>query len=299
MPSLAPLSADQLKVFLAVVEQGSFSAAARQLRRAQSAVSYAISSLEDQLQLQLFDRSGQRPVLTGAGAALLGDARRVAEDIDRLQAHALGLTRGVEAEVAIVVDAYYPIADLVGVLRAFGEVHPQVGLRLHVEPFGPALSLLLDGTCVLGIVADVPAIPADFERHPVGKHVEILPVAAPGHPLATEAAPLGRDLLREHVQLVLTDKSGFTRGRDYRVLSSRTWRLADLGAKHAMLLAGLGWGYMPAHLVAGDLAAGRLVELTLAAGLDGARVSLPMIVLHRRSVVLGTAGRWLLEGIAA
>lgn len=299
MPSFAPLSADQLRVFLAVVEQGSFSVAARQLRRAQSAVSYAISSLEDQLQLQLFDRSGQRPVLTGAGAALLGDARRVAEDIDRLQAHALGLTRGTEAEIAIVVDAYYPIAELIGVLHAFSEAHPLVGLRLHVEPFGPALSMLLDGTCVLGIVADVPAIPADVERHPVGKTVEIVPVTAPTHPLAAEPAPLGRDLLREHVQLVLTDKSGFTRGRDYRVLSVRTWRLADLGAKHAMLLAGLGWGYMPTHSVAADLAAGRLVELTLAAGLDGARASLPMVILHRRSIVLGPASRWLLERIAA
>jgi DNA-binding transcriptional LysR family regulator len=174
-----------------------------------------------------------------------------------------------------------------------------VGLRLHVEPFGPALSLLIEGTCALGIVADVPAIPADFERHPVGRGVEILPVAAAGHPLASEPGPLGRDLLREHVQLVLTDKSGLTRGRDYRVMSARTWRLADLGAKHAMLLAGLGWGYMPTHLVTGDIAEGRLVELTLAAGLDGARANLPMIILHRRSTVLGPAGRWLMARIAA
>ena len=49
-----------------------------------------------------------------------------------------------------------------------------------------------------------------------------------------------------------------TAGRDHGVLSARTWRLADLGAKQSMLLAGLGWGNMPSHLVADDVASGRL-----------------------------------------
>jgi DNA-binding transcriptional LysR family regulator len=76
------LTLDQLQVFLAVAESGSFSAAARMLGRAQSAVTYAVQRLEQQVGTQLFDRSGYRPTLSAAGQALLPRARRIAEDID-------------------------------------------------------------------------------------------------------------------------------------------------------------------------------------------------------------------------
>ena len=54
-----------------------------------------------------------------------------------------------------------------------------------------------------------------------------------------------------------------TEGRTFGVLGGRIWRLADLGAKHAFLVAGLGWGHMPLPIVAADLAAGRLVRIKL------------------------------------
>ena len=68
-------------------------------------------------------------------------------------------------------------------------------------------------------------------------------------------------LARDHVQLVLTDRSSLTEGRDFGVVSVKTWRLADLGAKHALLLAGMGWGNMPKPMVNDDMKRGRLVEL--------------------------------------
>ena len=87
-------------------------------------------------------------------------------------------------------------------------------------------------------------------------------MAAPTHPLAS-GAETGTGAARRHVQLVLTDRSTLTEGQDFRVFADQTWRLGDLGAKHALLLAGIGWGNMPAAMVRADLQSGRLVRLDL------------------------------------
>ena len=105
---------DQLRVFLTVVETGSFAAAARRLGRATSVVSYAIANLEAQLGLPLFERDAtRRPVLTVAGRAVLGEARTVAHGIAGLRAKARGLLGGLEAEVNLAVDVLLPTARVV------------------------------------------------------------------------------------------------------------------------------------------------------------------------------------------
>ena len=96
---------------------------------------------------------------------------------------------------------------------------------------------------------------------------------------------------------MLSDASDLTSGRDYGVLSSRTWRLADLGAKKAMLLAGLGWGSMPAHLVADEIAQSLLVRIA-PLGFDAmtARLVLGAAYSERRS--LGPAAAWMIDHLA-
>jgi len=105
-----------------------------------------------------------------------------------------------------------------------------------------------------------------------------------------EAIPPG--IARHHLQLVLTDRSPLTEGRDFSVLSPRTWRLADLGAKHALLLEGIGWGNMPNHAVTDDLAAGRLVQLTVP---DAPGRSYRFNMVWRRDCPPGPARRWMEE----
>ena len=130
--ALDSLTLDQLRVFEAIAETGSFSAAARKLRRAQSAVSYAVGNLEAQLGVALFERAGQRPVLTEAGRSLLSDARAIALKVDGLRARARGLQQGLETELALVVDVMFPMAVLVAALDEFRQVFPTVGVRLYV-----------------------------------------------------------------------------------------------------------------------------------------------------------------------
>ena len=291
MPEPGTPTLDQLRVFLAVVETGSFAAAARRLGRATSVISYAIANLESQLGLALFERDAtRRPQLTVAGRAVLGEARTVAHGIDGLRAKARGLLGGLEAEVNLAVDVLLPTARVVDALKAFQQEFPTVALRLHVEALGAVAQLVLDRTAVLGVGGPLAADIAGLERIDLGS-VELIPVARPNHPLAGEAGAVP-GAAREHVQLVLTDRSTLTQGRDFAVASTRTWRLADLGAKHALLLAGLGWGNMPAPMVAEDLRAGRLVRLALAAG---AAARYPFYAIYRTETPPGPATAWLLQ----
>jgi len=255
-------SIDQLRIFLAVVDEGSFNGAARKLGRAISVISYGIANMEAQLGVTLFEREGsRRPVLTTVGKAVLATARAVADDVDALMATVRGFNQGLETELTLAVDVMFPTAVLARILRQFQQFFPTVDLRLHVEALGAITALVLDQRADLGVAGPVIIDDPVLDRVRVGQ-VELLPVAAPGHALARmEAIPTG--VARQHLQLVLTDRSPLTEGRDFSVLSPRTWRLADLGAKHALLLEGIGWGNMPLHLVADDLAAGRLVRLSL------------------------------------
>ena len=285
------LSLDQFQVFVAVADDGSFSAAARRLNRAQSAVTYAVQKLEEQIGAELFDRGAYRPVLSEAGRALLPRARRVLAEVADFRMQARGIAGGLEGELSIVVDAMFPMADLLEALRHFQREFPTVQTRIYVESLGAAVQTVLDGKADIGLVAVIGDYPE--LRHSTVTEIELIPVAAPCHPMAELPGPLSADVVRDHVQLVLTDRSPLTAGRDHGVVAVRTWRLADLGAKHAMLLAGLGWGSMPRHMVAEDLAAGRLVPLDMDDASGWPR--LPIHVVSRADKGFGPAGRWMAE----
>lgn len=285
---------DQIQVLLAVVEAGSFAAAARHLNRATSAVTYAIDNLEAQLGLALFDRvATRRPSLTPAGRAVLTEARSVARGIDQLRAQVRGLLEGLEPEVSLVVDVMLPTTRLVDALQAFQAEFPSVPLRLHVEGLGAVAQLVLDGTAMVGISGPLPVAPS-LERIGIGG-VRLVAVAAPSHPLASRHGHAA-NAARDHIQLVLTDRSPLTQGRDFGVFARTTWRLADLGAKHALLLAGVGWGSMPDPVVRGDIEAGRLVELDL---VDWRDTVYALNAIHRGDTPPGPATRWLIDRFAS
>jgi len=282
---------DQLKIFLAVADEGSFNGAARKLNRAVSVISYGIANLEAQLGVSLFEREGsKKPKLTDAGLAVLSEARGIASDVDGLRAKVRGLLEGLEPEVALAVDVLIPSQRVAAVLREFQLAFPTVSLRLHVEALGAIAALVLDGTAQLGIGGPVIAEDPAFDRTSAGS-VELIPVAAANHPLAQMAKPVP-GAARNYVQLVLTDRSPLTEGRDFAVISNRTWRLADLGAKHALLREGIGWGNMPREMVQDDIDSGQLVELNLPDHRAGVYA---LSALWRRDVPPGPATRWLLN----
>lgn len=290
-----PPTLDQLTIFLTIAETGSFAAAARKLGRATSVISYGVANLENQLGVALFHRAGTRtPVLTEAGRAILADSRAIAIALDGLLAKARGLTQGLEAEVSLVVDVMLPAKKLVKALDDFRQAFPTVALRLRVEALGAVTQTVLSGQAVFGISGPLDLANDLLARGPAGS-VKLVAVAAPGHPLALMPGPIGAAVTRDHLQLVLSDRSDLTAGRDFGVLSVTSWRLADLGAKHALLLAGLGWGNMPKPMVNDDLKRGRLVALDIE---TPGPLLYPFHSVHRRDTPPGPAASWLMERLA-
>lgn len=292
---LDPLTLDQLRVLIAVDEAGSFSAAARRLRRVQSAVSQAMANLEGQLGLVLWDRSTRIPTLTDQGRAVLASARRVCDEADALRRLAAGMVQGVEPQVSLCVDVLFPLAALVDLCRGFAGRFPDVALRVDTEAMSAVSARVLAGASTLGVVSPMGLRPG-LERLVLAA-VRMVPVAAAGHPLARTRARLPAARLREHVQIVLSERTD-DGVRDQAVLSPRTWRVADLHTKHALLRAGLGWGNLPEYLVRDDLRARRLVVLHPEAWADDEH-TLHLSAVYRPDVVLGPAHRWVLDNLGA
>lgn len=291
-----PPTLDQIAIFLAIVETGSFAGAARKLNRAPSVVSYGLANLESRLGLSLFTRAGaSRPRLTEAGRAVLGDARSIAMALDTLAARARGLGAGLEAEVALVVDVMIPAPRLAAALDDFRHAFPTVTLRLDVEALGAVTEKVLKGEAHFGISGPLDVENDLLVRGAAGS-VEMVAVAAPFHPLARRPGSITAADVREHVQLVLSDRSRLTAGRDFGVLSMQSWRLSDLGAKHALLLAGLGWGNMPRFMVEDDITHGRLMPLTIK---DQGTMSYPLHIVRARAHPPGVAGTWLMTRLKA
>ena len=283
-------SVDQLLVLLTVAETGSFTAAAKHLGRATSAVSYAIDTLESQLGLSLFDRGTTRkPKLTPQGEAVVSEARAVAHSIETLRARVRGFLDELEPEVSLVVDSLLPGDRLTTLLREFHARFPTVPVRLLVETLGGVERVIRSGVAGIGIGSMLHMDMTGF-RHIGIKGVQIIPVATPGHPLAqAKGAPPPQ--ARDFVQLVLSEQPA-RESRDFGVVSLNTWRIGDLAAKHKLLLAGIGWGGMPEPIVRADIKAGRLVRLDLPDWRGGEH---NLQAIHKTDTPPGPAGRWLIE----
>src|SRR5258706_6541507 len=180
---LESVSLDQLRVFIAAADSGSFSAAGRRLRRAQSLVSQTIANLEADLGVELFDRAAKYPRLTDFGQALLIEAKALVARMDGFKARARTMAEGLEPELSAVIDVVYPMAALTGAVGFFRKTYPNTPLRLYVEALGGVLRPVLDGHCRFGVMGTLPTIPDTFASEPL-LEVPFVTVVAPSHALA-------------------------------------------------------------------------------------------------------------------
>lgn len=293
---LESVSLDQLRVFLAAAETGSFSAAGRKVRRAQSLVSQTLANLEAQLGVRLFDRARKYPKLTAEGEAMLVEAKAVIDRMDSLKARARTMAEGLEPELATVIDVMYPMAALTKAVGSFREAYPRTPLLLYVEALGAVAQAVLDRRCRVGVIGTLPIVPDTMESEPL-IDVPMATVVAPRHPIAKVRGTVSKRILTEYVQLVLTDRSTLSEGRNFGVVSPLTWRLADLGAKLEFLRAGFGWGHMPLALVADALARKELVRIR-AEGIP-AYPKMSMLAVYRKDAPPGPAGREFIRYLRA
>src|ERR1700676_5427534 len=203
------MSLDQLRTFIAAAEEGSFSAAGRRLRRAQSVVGQTLANLEGQIGVKLFDRRARFPVLTDQGSALLVDARAVAGDVDLLKARAKRLAGGLEPELSVVFDVGFPLAPFTATVAAFEKEFPATLLRFDIES-SAVIEPVLDGRCAVGVMTSLKVAPPQLTRERL-LAFRLPMVVSPEHPLATHGAPIPAAILSEHIQLVHADPSDLSR----------------------------------------------------------------------------------------
>ena len=204
---LDAVTLDQLRTFIAAVDEGSFSAAGRKLRRAQSVVSQTLANLEAQLGLKLFDRSARYPRLTEEGRSLLPDARAVADNIDGFKARAHAMREGLEPELSVAMDVMYPMEGLTRAAAHSRKTYPHTPLRLYVEAMGGVIKLVLDRDCSIGIIGSLPLVTDELQSEPLIE-LPFVTVVNPSHPLAARRGVIPASVLAKHVQLVLSDRTG-------------------------------------------------------------------------------------------
>lgn len=254
-----PLSLDALQVLDAIDRRGSFAAAAGELHRVPSAITYSVRQLEEGLGVALFDRSGHRAVLTEAGRELLSEGRRLLRAAADLECRVQQVARGWEAELRIAVDALLATEKLYGIVESFYAEKSGTRLRLLHEVLGGVWDSLASGRAdmVVGAPGDAPA-GHHYVMQPLGR-VTMRFVAAPSHPLCREAQPLPEAAIQGHRAVSIGDTSRLLAPRTLNLLAGQeTLSVPTLEAKVAALRAGLGVGFLPGWVAEREGAAGRL-----------------------------------------
>lgn len=290
---------DQLSAFAAVVSRGTFAAASKALHKSQPAVSKLVQNLEQELGVALLDRSTYRPVLTHEGKLFHERALAVLEETEALRGFAHTLGGELESTIRLVVEAVTPLP---GVLKVFREVQkrfPPVRLELRTERMGGAVEALEDGSADLVITGSHGMRSVGVRTTEIARYstVRILPLAGRGHALARARGALPPRLLRNHAQVILTESGKGELAHSVNVLEGGLrWTVTDIEAKKEILLAGMGWGGLPEHVVAEELADGRLVQLRVP---SFSVEALELFLLRRRDRPAGQVARALWEGLLA
>lgn len=259
---LDTLTINQLRTFVAVCDEASFSKASRRLMRAQSAISHSIAALEAALGVALFSREGHKPVLTTAGRLLLADARAVIANTEELKNRARSIATTGVSELVVGVDPHFPRGPLVKGLTELKAEAPLLQVKLFSQMSSKSETLVRDGRCTIALVMAASEVldAGALERRHVCD-VPFVTVCASDHPLSGQAAPVCAVELQRHTQLVITDHHTDRHGLSTCAIGERTWFVADLAAARDFVLAGLGWAHMPLENVAADIANGHLHQL--------------------------------------
>jgi DNA-binding transcriptional LysR family regulator len=259
------LTLEALAVLDAIDRRGSFAAAAVELDRVPSAITYTVRRLEDDLDVLLFDRRGHRARLTPAGRLLLDDGRRLLTAADEIERRVQRVATGWETELRIAVDTLVPFARIFPLVAAFytecrARDAAHTRLKFSHEVLGGAWDALAEGRADLALGAPADPPPGGGYRLRIMAEATMIFAIAPGHPLASAPEPLSEAQIAGFRAVVAADTSRRLVPRSIGLLSGQeTLTVPDIDAKLAAQVAGLGCGFLPAFLAASDVAAGRLV----------------------------------------
>ncbi len=277
---------DSVAVFLAVLDHGSFSAAARALGKVPSAVSMAIAQLEAELDLPLFDRSGREPRPTPAARSLEPQARLMADQLTQLQVQALALTQGLEDRLTLAIAPELLGAAWGPALATLAAEYPALEMEVLAAPQADALAMLHSGRAQLALVFERPGMDGREGFQEVARETLVL-VIAPDHPVLAAA---GGRLREQHLaatrQIVVAGRDVPTADPRF-VFARQVWRTDNALAALNMVSAGLGWGWLPRNVVRPHVAAGTLVEIPFENLSNGLNLWVDVVWSKERPLGLG------------
>jgi len=310
-PKSRALTPEALAMMDTIARSGSFAAAAREMGKVPSALTYNVRQLEEALDVLLFDRSSRQAVLTAAGQELLVEGRRLLSEMDGVANRVRRIATGWESELTIAVDDAIARRALFDLMEAFyqlpgdegnrsDEQGPPTRLKLRTEVLSGTWEALISGQADLAIGTS--AQPPDGSVHcALLGEMEMVFCVAPHHPLAKLAQPLEASTIAAHRIITVADTArsltpitiGVMPGQDVLTMPS-------MAAKLEALLRGMGCGNLPASMVRRHLEAGRLVHLST----DHGRRIVPLHYAWRNSSASGgqppgKALTWWLQQLAS
>lgn len=282
---------DALTVLDAIDRKGSFAAAAKELHRVPSAITYAVQKLEAELDVPIFDRRGHRAQLTAAGRELLVEGRQLLDAAAALEGRVKRVVTGYEVELRIAVDDIIPIARLFPAFEEFYRAACGTRLRVLTEVYGGAWDALASNRAdlVIGAPGEGPA-DGGYSTRPLGT-VQWQFMMAPRHPLASAPEPIPPEAIRKHRSVTAADSSRSLPPRTAGLLSGQdVLTVPDMRSKILCQCAGFGVGYLPVNLVPAELKARQLVVKQVLEPKPGAQLFIAWRTANR-----GKALRWFLD----
>lgn len=267
------LTPEALAMMDTIARTGSFAAAARELGKVPSALTYNVRQLEDALDVLLFDRSSRQAQLTAAGEELLNEGRRLLAEMDAVANRVRRVATGWETELTIAIDGVISQLTMFELAEAFYALNPQgvagegkggpgTRLRLRTEVLAGTWEALLSGQADLaigvGVVGQAPP-PAGIETEPLGE-VPFVFVVAPHHPLASAEGPISdAELLRQRAVAVADTAQRLSPITVNLLPGQDVLTVHSTEAKIEAIVRCLGCGFVPEPMARCHIDTGRLV----------------------------------------
>ena len=280
------ISLDQWRSLNAVVETGGYAQAAERLNRSQSSISYHITRLQELLGVEIFRIVGRKAQLTEHGEVLYRRSQQLLRDAEQLEQLAHTLEQGWESEINLVVDAAFPSVMLMQALKLFEPQSKDTRVQLNEVVLSGAEDALTEGDADLVIGARAPS---GF----LGDHlitIDFIAVANPGHALHKLKRSITADDLEKHLQVIIRD-SGYIRKMDFGWLQAKhQWSVSSIDTAVTAISNGLGFGWLPRHIINSRAGNNKLKPLPLR---EGQQYRAPLQIIYGDSENAGPATRTL------
>lgn len=284
----SPITLEALHILDAIERRGSFAAAANELNRAPSSLSYQIQKLEQDLDIMIFDRSGHKANFTDAGKLILERGRAILSATEKLVNDATLLANGWELDITLAFDGIIPIANFFPLVEALGNVS-KTRVRLQEDILAGGWESLAADRADLLICPKIDTLPQDVKAEPLGT-MEMMWVAASDHYVHKRSGEFDDEARQKYRAIAIADTARDQPAMSVNILEKQPrLTVTNFNAKCQALVNGLGIGTLPKHVAEPLIAEGKLKKIEDSQGID-----MEIIMAWRRNKI-GEAKSWCIQ----